>query len=199
MNMPATQAPAATPQAPMTLEQFQRLFQSLSPEQQAMVMGKQRIPPGAVVQYYNDIASGVLAPEDMRIEDLQYRVQIDPAGNVVAQTDAISLVSRYMFVFRRVSGFILDPDLAGAAPALVSFQVRENGRNFEIFKRPVNMQSLLSRTGAVVEWDGIYTTVPGTDISVEWTIDTARWPALVGTTKELGVQLLGDYIACAPR
>jgi hypothetical protein len=97
-------------------------------------------------------------------------------------------------------GFMMDPDVAGASPALVNFQVRENGRNFEIFKRPVSMQPLLGRAGLnIMEWDGIYTTVPGTDISVEWTVDTQRWAALVGASKEFGVQLLGDYVACAPR
>ena len=191
---PADQTPA-----PMTLDKLRGYMRSLSPEQVAQVLGKTPIPPGAVVQYYNDIASGVLAPEDMRIEDLQFRVVIDPAGNIVSQTDAITLVSRYMFVFRRVMAFLMDPDLGGAAPALVNFQVRENGRNFEIFKRPVSMASMLSRTDQQTEWDGIYTTVPGTDISVEWSVDTARWPGLVGATKEFGVQLLGDYVACAPR
>jgi hypothetical protein len=160
----------------------------------------QQIPPGALVQYYNDLASGVLAPEDMRIEDLQFRVQIDPTGNIVTATDAITLVSRYSFVFRRVMGFMMDPDVAGASPSLVNFQVRENGRNFDIFKRPVSMQPLLGRAGQnVMEWDGVYSTVPGTDISVEWTVDTQRWAALVGASKEFGVQLMGDYIACAPR
>lgn len=186
-------------QEPLTLARLQQIFRQLSPEQQVAVLGKQPISPGALVQYYNDIASGVIAPEDMRIEDLQFRVQIDPAGNIVDQTNSITLVSRYMFVFRRVMGFVLDPDFAGAAPALVNFQVRENGRNFEIFKRPVTMASMLSRTDNITEWDGIYTTVPGTDIEVLWSVDTARWPGLVGATKEFGVQLLGDYVACAPR
>jgi len=186
-------------QEPLTLARLQQIFRQLSPEQQVAVLGKQSISPGALVQYYNDIASGVIAPEDMRIEDLQFRVQIDPAGNIVDQTNSITLVSRYMFVFRRVMGFVLDPDFAGAAPALVNFQVRENGRNFEIFKRPVTMASMLSRTDNITEWDGIYTTVPGTDIEVLWSVDTARWPGLVGATKEFGVQLLGDYVACAPR
>jgi hypothetical protein len=159
------------------------------------------IPPGALVQYYNDLAAGTIAPEDMRIEDLQFRVQIDPAGNILTETPAISLVSRYSFAFRRVVGFVMDPDFAGTAPSLVNFQVRENGRSFEIFKRPVSMQSLLSRAGSanVAEWDGVYITIPGTDISVLWSVDTQRWPALVGVTKEFGVQLLGDYVACAPR
>lgn len=194
MTMPMPSQPA------LTLEQLQRIVRQMSPQQVQMLLGSQAIPPGALVQYYNDLASGVLAPEDMRIEDLQFRVRIDPAGNIVSQTDSITLVSRYSFVFRRVVGFVMDPDFAGMAPALVNFQVRENGRNFEIFKRPVSMQALLPRAGSnVAEWDGVYTTVPGTDIDVLWSVDTARWPALVGTSKEFGVQLLGDYVACAPR
>jgi hypothetical protein len=50
----------------------------------------------------------------------------------------------------------------------------------------------------VAAWDGVYITVPGTDLAVAWSVDTQRWPALVGATKEFGVQLLGDYVACAP-
>lgn len=157
-----------------------------------------RVPPGALLQYYSDLSSGMLPPEDMRIEDLQYTVQIDPAGNIIAESRPTTLLSQYNFAFRRVTGFIMDPDLAGAAPFLVSFQVQEQGRDFSVFKRPVNMQSLLSRSGSgnIAEWDGVYITVPGTDLAVQWTVDTARWAALVGATKELGVQLLGDYVVC---
>jgi hypothetical protein len=156
------------------------------------------VPPGALLQYYSDLSSGMLPPEDMRLEDLQFRVRIDPAGNIVTESPAVTLISRYNFAFRRVSGFILDPDLAGAAPSLVNFQIQEQGRDFSLFKRPVSMQSLLSRSGSgnIAEWDGVYITVPGTSLAVVWTVDTARWPALVGATKELGVQLLGDYVVC---
>ena len=157
-----------------------------------------RIPPGALIQYYSDLSSGMLPPEDMRIEDLQFRVRINPDGTIAAQSNPVTLLSRYNFAFRRVSGFIMDPDLAGAAPMLVNFQVQEQGRDFTVFKRPVAMQSLLSRSGSgnIAEWDGVYITVPGTDLAVEWTIDTQRWAALVGATKEMGVQLLGDYVVC---
>jgi hypothetical protein len=160
-----------------------------------------RVPPGPIVQYYSDLASGVIAPEDMRIEDLQYRIQINPDGTVFSQSDSISLISRYQLAIRRVVGFVMDPDFAGNAPSLVNVQIRESGRNFEIFKRPISMQSLLSKSGAAngAEWDGVYITVPGTDLAVEWSIDTARWAALVGTTKEFGIQILGDYTACTPR
>jgi hypothetical protein len=156
------------------------------------------VPPGALIQYYSDLSSGLLPPEDMRIEDLGFTVTIDPAGQIVRESNAVTLLSRYNFAFRRVSGLIMDPDLAGAAPFLVSFQVQEQGRDFSVFKRPVNMQSLLSRSGSgnIAEWDGVYITVPGTDLAVQWTVDSARWAALVGATKEMGVQLLGDYVVC---
>jgi hypothetical protein len=156
------------------------------------------VPPGALIQYYSDLSSGLLPPEDMRVEDLQFRVRIDPAGNITFESPAVTLISRYNFAFRRVSGFIMDPDLSGAAPMLVNFQIQEQGRDFSVFKRPVSMQSLLSRSGSgnLAEWDGVYITVPGTDLAVSWTVDTARWAALVGATKEMGVQLLGDYVVC---
>jgi hypothetical protein len=131
----------------------------------------------------------------MRFDDLQFRVIIDPAGNVTQQSNAVTLISRYNFAFRRVVGIMMDPDLAGPAPMLVNFNVREQGRDFTVFKRPVSMQSVLSGQG-IAEWDGVYITVPGTDLAVEFTVDTQRWPGLVGATKEFGVQLLGDYVVC---
>jgi hypothetical protein len=158
------------------------------------------IPPGEIVRYYNDLASGLVVPEDMRLEDLQFRVQIDPLGNIIVNTEAIQLISRYQLAFNKMVAWAADPDVAGAAPSLVSFNIHEQGRNFNVFKRPVNLQSLLSRQGSgnIHEWRGVYITVPGTDIEVQWTVDTARWPALVGAAREFGVQLLGDYVACAP-
>ena len=159
----------------------------------------QKIPPGALVQYYSDLASGVIAPEDMRIEDLQFRVQIDPTGQILSQTDPIMLISRYQFVLRGIIGFRLDPLMGGAAAGLVNFNVNETGRNFTVFKRPVSMASILQGGQTEVRWDGVYITVPGTELETIWTVDQNRWAGLVGTTKEFGVQLVGDYVACAPR
>jgi len=156
-----------------------------------------QVPPGALLSYYSDLSSGLLAPEDMRIEDLQFRVVIDPTGNIVSQSNAVTLISRYNFAFRRVTGFAMNPGFVGASPMLVNFNVREQGRDFTVFKRPVSMQSILAGgAGNTSEWDGVYITVPGTDLAVDWTIDTQRWAALVGTTQEFGVQLLGDYVVC---
>ncbi len=184
MNMPATRRPQR--QAPGTCPTC-----GLGPADH------NRVPPGALVSYYSDLSSGLLAPEDMRIEDLQFRVLIDPAGNVVSQSQPATLISRYNFAFRRAVGFMMNPDIAGSAPMLVNFNIREQGRDFTVFKRPVSMQSVLGTSGGLQsEWDGVYITVPGTDLAVDWTIDTQRWPGLVGATREMGVQLLGDYVVC---
>jgi hypothetical protein len=135
----------------------------------------------------------------MRIEAFNFSVQINPAGQITFESPAVQVVSRYDFAFRRIMGFALDPASVGAAAALVSFNVLEQGRNFNVFKQPINMQALLTTAGGgnLAEWDGVYITVPGTQLAVEWRVDT-RWAVLVGATKEFGVQLLGDNVVCRP-
>lgn len=162
--------------------------------------GPQRVPPGALVEYYSDLASGVLPPSNMRLEELRFDVRIDPAGNITASTDPVQVLSQYNFAFRRIVAFAQNPQLVGAAPSLVSFNVQDAGRNFPIFKNNINLQSLLATGGAgnPAVWDGVYITVPGTQVEVTWTVDP-RWAVLVGTSQEFGIQLLGDNVVCAPR
>lgn len=190
------QAQAQQPQPAQAVPLPTPVYEREEPTEEAPIP----VMPGALAQYYSDLASGIIVPEDMRPEDLLFRVQINPAGEVTFEDPAVTLISRYNLAIRRVIGLAMDPELAGAAPYLVRFNIREEGRNFDLFKRPVSMQSLLSRPGAgtVTEWDGVYITVPGTDLSVSWSVDTARWPALVGASREFGIQVIGDYVACAP-
>jgi hypothetical protein len=159
--------------------------------------GDGQVPPGALVQYYGDLSSGVLAPEDMRMEALQYRVQIAPDGSVTSESQSVMLVSRYNFAIRRIIGFNMDPMFSGAAPSLVDFNIQEDGRNFTVFKTDMSMAALVNGGNCTVaEWDGVYITVPGTQLSVVWSIDTQRWASLVGATKEFGIEILGDLVVC---
>jgi hypothetical protein len=162
----------------------------------APMPGDGQVPPGALVQYYGDLSSGVLAPEDMRMEALQYRVQIAPDGSVNSESQSVMLVSRYNFAIRRIIGSTMDPAFSGAAPALVDFNIQEDGRNFTVFKTDMSMSALVNGGSTVAEWDGVYITVPGTQLSVIWSVDTQRWASLVGATKEFVVEILGDLVVC---
>jgi hypothetical protein len=153
---------------------------------------------GPIVAYYADLSSGILAPENMRIEDLTFRVKINPAGEITFQTDAIQIISQYNFALRRLVAWNMNPLIMGNAPGLVSFNVKEQGRNFTVFKTPVSMASVSAAGGAgnPAEFDGTYIAIPGTQLAVEWTVNAPLWASLVGTTKEMGVQLIGDYVIC---
>ncbi len=191
--------PIASGARPMTQQELQQ--QQMMMMQQRGQMPQQQevpVPPGALAQYYGDIASGDLVPEDVRIEALQYRVLIAPDGTITSESEVVTLISRYNFVLRKIIGFGMDSSLVGPAAALVDFNVREEGRNFSVFKTDISMAALLGGGGNVLEWDGVYITIPGTQLSVSWSVDTARWAALVGATKEFGVTLIGDLVACGP-
>lgn len=153
---------------------------------------------GPLLGYYSDLASGYVYPERARIESLQYRVQINPAGQISQVTPATQVVSNYNFVLRRISGFAMNPAGLGNAPALVDFNILEQGRSFTVFKRNVSFASVMSTSGAgnLQEFDGVYICVPGTQLEVTWSVDTNRWPALVGASREFGIQLIGDLVSC---
>ncbi len=154
--------------------------------------------PGPLLSYYNDLASGQLPPENMRIENLEFRVRIDPAGEVQSSTEAVQIISQFNFALRRIAGFAMNPAGLGNAGGLISFNVFEQGRNFSVFKKPISFGSVISTSGAgnLAEWDGVYVCVPGTQLVVTWSVDTQRWASLVGATREVGVQLIGDYVIC---
>ena len=151
------------------------------------------IPPGALLTYYGDLASGSIRPEDIRIEDLTFQATIDATGVVVAQTSKISVVSRYSFAIRRIYAQIVNPSLAGAAAGLIKFNLREQGRSFDVFKNPQSFAAALENP---IVHDGTYICVPGTDLEATWAINTTLWTALVGATKIVEITVSGDYIAC---
>jgi hypothetical protein len=158
------------------------------------------IPPGEILTYFGDIASGAIRPEDVRIEALTYRAVVNAAGQVVQESPTVKIISRYNFAIRAVYAAILDPTNAGWAAGLVRFQLREQGRSFDVFKNPVTLSGVANGGSAVpYEWDGVYITVPGTDLEVTWSVDAALWGVLVGAPRIAEIVITGDYIACGPQ
>lgn len=160
-----------------------------------------QIPPGDLLTYYGDLASGALRPEDIKTEELSYTVTISPTGQLLAQdpgNSVIQIISRYNLSIETIRGSIMNPGLAGAAPGLVKFNLREQGRNIDVFKRPVDFGTLVESCANPMEWRGTYLTIPGTSLEVVWTVDLALWPVLVGASRRLTLTVGGSYIACDP-
>jgi len=155
-----------------------------------------QIPPGEILTYYGDLASGAIRPEDVRIEDLTFRGIINAQGQVVFQTSKITVISRYTLAIRRVYVSMFNVELDGGSSSLVRFNIREQGRGFDVFKQPVSIAACLHR--GPYEWDGVYMCIPGTDLEVNFTVDTTLWQSLVGATRIFDVVVSGDYIACGP-
>lgn len=153
---------------------------------------------GPIRAYYADLTSGEIQPEDVRIESVPYRAEIDAAGNLFSQSDAVPVISRYNFVLRKVYAWIANPADAGFAPGLARFNVHDEGRNFDVFKMPQFLHSYVGSAGSCSphEWDGCFITVPGASLAVNWTIDILLWPAMVGAYRMVGVDLVGDYVNC---
>jgi hypothetical protein len=159
-----------------------------------------QIPPGLKLTYIGDIASGAIRPEDCRFEALTFSITISPTGQIVAQdpqNSTVQIVSRYNFVLERIYGSIENEQLAGAAASLVKFNLQEQGRNFTVFKRPIDFAALVEGCSAPYHWDGVYICIPGTQFEVLWFVDAA-WPSLVGGTRRINITVTGTYIACEP-
>ena len=159
-----------------------------------------QIPPGEILTYFGDLASGAIRPEDVRIEALTYRALIDRNGIITFQSPKITVIARYNLAIRAVYGAVLNPELAGAAAGLVRFNLQEQGRNFNVFKQPVSLSGVTNGGSAVpYEWDGVYICVPGTDLEATWAVDQALWATLVGAPRIVEIVVTGDYIACGPQ
>lgn len=159
-----------------------------------------QIPPGELLTYVGDIASGALAPEDIRLETISFTAVIGPNGQLLSQSPdngTVQIASRYNFVIEEIHGSIENPRLAGAAASLVKFNLEEQGRNFTIFKRPVDFATLVESSGQPYRYRGTYICVPGTQFQILWFVDPA-WPALVGGQRRVTVSVTGTYIACEP-
>lgn len=160
-----------------------------------------QIPPGELLTYYGDLASGAIRPEDVRIETLTFEATISPAGVVIQQNPpngTIQIVSRYNWALESVRASIMLPELAGAAPGLIRFNMREQGRNFDVFKAPVDFGTLVDGTQEPMKWRGTYICIPGTQFECAWFINNTLWPVLVGTSKQVRITITGSYVACAP-
>ena len=156
-------------------------------------MAKEQMPriAGSMLGLYSDLGSGYLTPERARIEAMEFRCRVDPNGSIAFDSPDVTMLADYAFAVRKIVGFALNEDTIQNAAALITFNVAEQGRGSPVFKRPISFAAALK---GALEWDGAYVFYPGTTISVDWNVDTARWPSYVNNLREVGIVLVGELV-----
>ncbi len=149
---------------------------------------------GPILDYLRDISR--VRPELAGIEQYSFTADINAAGVITAQTASRTTHPDFVFAMRRAKGFVQDPAVSPAAPSLVQWNVRDQGRQTDVFRDPIFLSIMVGTSGPAHDmlWDSAYVFIQGADVSVAWTVDAAAWAALVGVPKLVGVSLTGDKV-----
>jgi hypothetical protein len=144
---------------------------------------------GPIMEYLKDATK--LPPEVVRPEQLLFELQVDATPASIFETASQRVEPEYIFVLRRLKGYVSVPQTNDAFIHGITFNIRDQGRaRGGIFNNAINMAVLANSQHDMV-WDTFYAFVPGSDVIVEWTIDAARVGANALIT---GVSITGDLV-----
>lgn len=147
---------------------------------------------GPILDYLQDATK--LPPAVVRPEQLLFELETDAQGAQLAVTTSQRVEPEYLFVLRRIRGYVSVPATNYPFVHGITAQIVDQGRaRGGIFNNAVNMAHLCSTSGPMNDmvWDTFYVFVPGADVNVTWTIDAARVGANALVT---GLSLMGDLI-----
>jgi hypothetical protein len=143
------------------------------------------------------IDAGMISPDEAQVEAITYSAFIDTAGNITAQTASTRVTPGYVFLLDSIIGAVSDPSVDADVLDLVSFNVKNQGRNMAVFKTPIPMSILASPSGPAheLEWRGAYRFFESADISVDWSVDQTRYAAAApAAEKRFYVTIMGDIV-----
>jgi hypothetical protein len=146
---------------------------------------------GPIGEYLKDITK--LPPEVTRPE--QYNFKIRVVNGEVANgfpTPSNRIDPEYVFALRRIKAFISNPTVNIDLAHFFEFNVADQGRaRGSIFDDSINAAVLVLNSHDMV-WDSFYAFVPGSDMIVDWNVDTTALPLISDVT--VGVSLTGDLV-----
>lgn len=165
------------------------------------VLEQAPIPPptatsGMLTRYREEIAHG-LDPEDMRIQTLEFEGVVDAAGVVVLQPEPVRIDPEYKFFLRRIKGWIMSPEVNTSNASLITFQIRELGRDRDIFRTPPTLAGIIPGFGGeAFEYVGGYNFFAGSEIRITFAVKPAAFglPGWIAPGKRFAVVLLGDEV-----
>lgn len=138
-----------------------------------------------------DLASTAVDPEVGHIEAMRFQTVIEPDGTF-EPFDTDTVLPGHTFALRGIGAFMENPDPFG--PALISFQVEEDGRRSNVFRTQQNFSQYMTPAGPnhIIQWDlSIYRFRVGATISVPLTVDEDAWAQRVAARKIIGLTLFG--------
>jgi hypothetical protein len=128
-------------------------------------------PAGFITDHLREILR--LPPELSRIDMVSFVCAIDANGIVTAQPGTVRLDPDYQHELFAIIGWSQNPAVAYAGIPYVTFNIREQGRNFDIFVTNANMAALTTNVGpgSQVEYPrGSYVFRKGADVQVRFIV-----------------------------
>lgn len=147
---------------------------------------------GPIEDYLRDATQ--LPPSVVRPEQLLFEVTTTAQGVINTQTANQRVEPEYIFVLRRIRGYVDDPANHYTLMNGLTVQVQDQGRGRGgIWNNAFSMAHLTSTSGPMNDavWDGFYAFAPGADVEVIWTVIAAR---LGANAIIAGVSLMGDLV-----
>lgn len=145
---------------------------------------------GFIRDHLRDIVG--LSSEISRIDSLSYVASVT-AGGVITQPTTVRNMSEYAAEIYAIIGWEQTPGTDPGARTEIDFNIREQGRNFDLFNNNIRMASFVDTSGrGIIEWPrGGYVINAGADVQCRFTIPTvASYAAAASITKNYGVTVL---------
>lgn len=149
---------------------------------------------GPIAEYLRDITK--LPPELVRPEQFRFRIRIQ-AQVITFTSPADRVDAEYVFALRRIKGSASNPTVNAADLHRMEFNIQDQGRGRGgLFRNPINMSTLAGTSGPGHDmiWDSFYAFVPGSDISVDFTVLGALGDFIAQGDITFFVSLTGDLV-----
>lgn len=139
-----------------------------------------------------------LTPEVIRIALIPFEAQITAAGVLTGPAVGTRINSDYDFELTGLVASFQEPGTSPEDLASITFNMREAGRNFDIFDTgPINLMNLASTVGPgnVISFTrGLYLFRGGSEIRPIFALSTTNPVAVAAVARAINVMLIGNMI-----
>jgi hypothetical protein len=131
-----------------------------------------------------------LPPEISRIDMATFQCTTSAAGAVIAQPPTVRFNADYVAELFGMIGNVDDTitDIGLGSESHIFFNIREQGRDFDVFVTPTPMCDLMNQGGTIGQIEfprGAYVFRPGTDVQLRFQVDAVFAGGVVTTVQKV--------------